>query len=148
MGTGLAYRLDNVEFHHTNWTNIYVNMNREVKNEWRFWLSELGKGHLVINLSLSSKYIQCKGMRNFSLISLFHVFNLQVNGIIMQVSIARGHPRLAAESYKRTLKRVDFGEEEYQFGLHLPNASFKLLTVDGLQLVAGFEADEVADVEL
>ncbi|XP_034703289.1 L-aminoadipate-semialdehyde dehydrogenase-phosphopantetheinyl transferase-like isoform X2 [Vitis riparia] len=27
MGTGLAYRLDNVEFCHTNWTNIYVNMN-------------------------------------------------------------------------------------------------------------------------
>ena len=59
----------------------------------------------------------------------------------MQVSIARGHPRLAAESYKRTLKRVDFGEEEYRFGLHLPNASLKLLTVDGLQLVAGFEVD-------
>ena len=79
MGTGLAYRVDNVEFHHTNWTNIYVNMNGEVKNEWRFWLSELGKGHLVINFSLSSKYIQCKGMRNFSLISLCHAFNLQVN---------------------------------------------------------------------
>ncbi|KAJ9684933.1 hypothetical protein PVL29_017090 [Vitis rotundifolia] len=123
MGTGLAYRLDNVEFRHTNWTNIYVNMNGEDKNEWRFWLSELGKGHLV--------------------------------------SIARGHPRLAAESYKRTLKRVDFGDEEYHLGLHLPNASFKLQTVEQLVSVQGradygiptdnkvhrFEADEVVDAE-
>lgn len=124
LGTGLAYRLDNVEFRHTNWTNIYVNRNGEDKNEWRFWLSELGKGHLV--------------------------------------SIARGPPRLAAESYKRTLKRVDFGEEEYHLGLHLPNASFKLQTVEQLVSVQGradhgiptdnkvhrFEADEVVNGEI
>ena len=56
---------------------------------------------------------------------------------ITQVSIARGPPRLAAESYKRTLKRMDFGEEEYHLGLHLPNASFKLQTVEQLVSVQG-----------
>lgn len=50
----------------------------------------------------------------------------------MQVSIARGHPSSAAESYKRTLKRVDFGEQEYCLALHLPNGSFKLQTVEQL----------------
>lgn len=82
---------------------------------------------------------------------------MELHGIT-QVSIARGHPRLAAESYKRTLKRVDFRDEEYRLGLHLPNASFKLLTVEQLIAVQGravygipadnkvhrFEEDEVA----
>ncbi|KAL0403553.1 UNVERIFIED_CONTAM: hypothetical protein Sradi_1996100 [Sesamum radiatum] len=48
------------------------------------------------------------------------------------VSIARGHPRTAIESYKRTLKQTEFDDKEYDLGLHLPNASFKFLTVKDL----------------
>lgn len=49
-----------------------------------------------------------------------------------QVSIARGNPRLAIESYKRSLKRTKFNEEEYNVGLHLPNPRFVLRTVEEL----------------
>ncbi|KAK9283312.1 hypothetical protein L1049_011550 [Liquidambar formosana] len=94
MGTGVAYRLDKVEFHHTRWTNIFVKIDGEDMREWRFWLFELGKRHWV--------------------------------------SIARGHPRSAIESYKRTLKQAEFNEEEYNLGLHLPNVNFMLRTVEQL----------------
>ncbi|KAH7536937.1 hypothetical protein FEM48_Zijuj03G0039200 [Ziziphus jujuba var. spinosa] len=46
-GSGLAYGLDRVEFHHTGWTNISVKIDGKAMPEWRFWISELGKGHLV-----------------------------------------------------------------------------------------------------
>lgn len=46
-GSGLTYGLDNVEFHHNGWTNISVKIDGKAMPEWRFWLSELGKGHLV-----------------------------------------------------------------------------------------------------
>ncbi|KAL6989311.1 hypothetical protein U1Q18_015059 [Sarracenia purpurea var. burkii] len=48
------------------------------------------------------------------------------------VAIARGHPRFATESYKKTLKRTDFDEEQYHLGLHLPNSSFVPRTVEQL----------------
>ncbi|GAV58383.1 ACPS domain-containing protein [Cephalotus follicularis] len=94
IGSGLAFGLDKVEFHHTNWTNIYVQIDGVTMTEWRFWLFELGKRHWV--------------------------------------SLARGHPRLATESYKRRLKQTEFNEEEYGMGLHLPNTSFGSRTVGQL----------------
>lgn len=48
------------------------------------------------------------------------------------VSIARGHPRAATASYKRTLTRVEYSDEEYSKGLYLPNASFIFKTVEEL----------------
>lgn len=39
---------------------------------------------------------------------------------------------MAADNYKRTLKQTQFDEEEYNFGLHLPNVSFVLQTVEQL----------------
>lgn len=48
------------------------------------------------------------------------------------VSIARGHPRIATETYKRTLKRTEFDEEQYHLGLNLPNVSFMQRTVEQL----------------
>ncbi|XWS09284.1 hypothetical protein CRYUN_Cryun40dG0072500 [Craigia yunnanensis] len=48
------------------------------------------------------------------------------------VSVARGQPRLAIESYKRSLKQTKFSEEEYNEGLLLPNPRFVLRTVEEL----------------
>ncbi|XP_030489062.2 uncharacterized protein LOC115705765 isoform X1 [Cannabis sativa] len=92
LGSGVSYDLENVEFHHCNWKNISVKIYGRAMPEWRFWLSELGKGHLV--------------------------------------AVARGHPRLATESYKKTLKYAEFDEEEYRKGLHLPNIDFVYRTVE------------------
>ncbi|OVA13778.1 4'-phosphopantetheinyl transferase superfamily [Macleaya cordata] len=47
IGAGLGYRLDRLEFHHTNWTNISVHIDGEESKEWRFWLFELAKSHWV-----------------------------------------------------------------------------------------------------
>ncbi|KAK8548334.1 hypothetical protein V6N13_054861 [Hibiscus sabdariffa] len=94
IGSGLGYGLQNVEFHHINWTNISVKVDGVTNPRWRFWLFDLGKGH--------------------------------------SVSIARGHPRSAVESYKRSLKRTEFDEEEYNVGLHLPNPRFAFKTVEEL----------------
>ncbi|XP_040995027.1 L-aminoadipate-semialdehyde dehydrogenase-phosphopantetheinyl transferase-like [Juglans microcarpa x Juglans regia] len=51
------------------------------------------------------------------------------------VSIARGHPRSATESYKRTLKRSEFNNEDYHKGLHLPSVDFVFKTVEELILL-------------
>ncbi|KAG4945999.1 hypothetical protein AAZX31_15G112000 [Glycine max] len=48
------------------------------------------------------------------------------------VSIARVHPISATTSYKTTLKKVDFTEEEYTLGLHLPNVGIVKLDVEQL----------------
>ncbi|XP_007037095.2 PREDICTED: L-aminoadipate-semialdehyde dehydrogenase-phosphopantetheinyl transferase [Theobroma cacao] len=96
-GSGLAYGLHKVEFYHTSWTDISVKVDGVRNAQWRFWLSELGKGHYV--------------------------------------SIARGHPISATESYKRTLNQTKFNEEEYNEGLLLPNVSFVWRTVEELFLV-------------
>ncbi|XP_038710584.1 L-aminoadipate-semialdehyde dehydrogenase-phosphopantetheinyl transferase-like isoform X2 [Tripterygium wilfordii] len=98
IGSGLVYGLDKVEFHHNNWTNIFLKIDDVPLMEWRFWIFELGKRHWV--------------------------------------SVARGPPRSATESYKRTLNKVEFDEEEYNQGLHLANASFVWKTVEQLVQVA------------
>ncbi|XP_027364373.1 L-aminoadipate-semialdehyde dehydrogenase-phosphopantetheinyl transferase-like [Abrus precatorius] len=48
------------------------------------------------------------------------------------VSIARVHPISAAMSYRTTLKKVDFTEDEYNLGLHLPNVDLVKLEVEQL----------------
>ncbi|KAI4347873.1 hypothetical protein L6164_008650 [Bauhinia variegata] len=48
------------------------------------------------------------------------------------ISIARGHPRSATESYRTTLKKVEFNEVEYQLGLHLPSVDFVTLSMEQL----------------
>ncbi|KAF8395620.1 hypothetical protein HHK36_019570 [Tetracentron sinense] len=94
IGAGLGYRLDKLEFRHTNWINISVHIDAEELRDWRFWLFELGNRHWV--------------------------------------SVARGHPTTAIDSYKRTLKKTEFEEEVYRSALQLPNAGFVLLTVEQL----------------
>lgn len=59
----------------------------------------------------------------------FWLFNL---GRSHLVSVVRGHPRNAADNYRKTLKQTQFDEEEYNFGLQLPNGSFMLRTVEQL----------------
>ncbi|KAJ8635327.1 hypothetical protein MRB53_009594 [Persea americana] len=78
IGAGLGFRLDRLEFHHTNWTSISVHVDREESREWRFWLFDLGKSHWA--------------------------------------SVAKGHPKTAANSYKGTLQRSEFELEEYHSG--------------------------------
>lgn len=51
VGSGLASGLDKVEFHNTRWTSISVKINGEDMREWGFWLSEMGKRHLVSSSS-------------------------------------------------------------------------------------------------
>ncbi|XP_077241547.1 uncharacterized protein LOC143882046 [Tasmannia lanceolata] len=94
IGAGLGYRLDRLEFHHTDWTNISVHIDGEESRDWRFWIFELGRRHWVC--------------------------------------VARGRPNTAIESYRSTLSRVNFEEEEYSLGLHLPNTGFILRTVEEL----------------
>lgn len=50
VGTGLGYRLDKVEFHHTNWTNISVKIDGLESREWKFWLSELKNVHWLLGV--------------------------------------------------------------------------------------------------
>ncbi|KAG8390782.1 hypothetical protein BUALT_Bualt01G0119200 [Buddleja alternifolia] len=47
MGTGVGYKLDDVEFYHTSWDNIFVKVSGNVLNDWKFYLSELGQNHSV-----------------------------------------------------------------------------------------------------
>ncbi|XP_026424917.1 L-aminoadipate-semialdehyde dehydrogenase-phosphopantetheinyl transferase-like isoform X2 [Papaver somniferum] len=46
-GDGLGFKLDRLEFHHTNWTNIFVKIDGEISREWTFLISELPKSHWV-----------------------------------------------------------------------------------------------------
>ncbi|XP_016499844.2 uncharacterized protein LOC107818355 [Nicotiana tabacum] len=94
IGVGVGYKLDTVEFLHKNWANIVVKVDGKELKDWRFWLLELGKGHMA--------------------------------------SIARGHPMFATTSYRGTLKRTQFNDEEYNMGLNLPNGSFILRKVEDL----------------
>ncbi|GFP88828.1 l-aminoadipate-semialdehyde dehydrogenase-phosphopantetheinyl transferase [Phtheirospermum japonicum] len=94
IGTGVEYKLDDVEFHHNNWDDIYVKVAGKELKDWKFWLIELGQNH--------------------------------------SVSIARGHPKTAITNYTKTLKMILFDDKEYNLGLHLPNVSFKFVTVEDL----------------
>ncbi|KAL3520890.1 hypothetical protein ACH5RR_019039 [Cinchona calisaya] len=46
-GVGMGKRLDNVEFHHSCWNDIFVTVDGKEFKNWRFWLLELGENHLV-----------------------------------------------------------------------------------------------------
>lgn len=61
LGTGVGYKLDHVEFHHKEWTNIYVKVDGDVLNDWTFWLSELQGRHRVSSFELN-KIIPYKDM--------------------------------------------------------------------------------------
>ncbi|KVI09616.1 L-aminoadipate-semialdehyde dehydrogenase-phosphopantetheinyl transferase-like isoform X2 [Cynara cardunculus var. scolymus] len=47
LGTGVGYKLDHVEFHHKNWTDIYVKVDGGALKDWNFWLFELEGKHRV-----------------------------------------------------------------------------------------------------
>lgn len=47
MGTGVGYKLDDVEFHHMNWNNIFVEVAGKELKDWKFWLLDLGRNHSV-----------------------------------------------------------------------------------------------------
>lgn len=55
IGSGLIEGLNEVEFSHTNWTNISAKMDGKVMALWRFWLFELGERHCVSSSSTSNK---------------------------------------------------------------------------------------------
>ncbi|XP_050209440.1 uncharacterized protein LOC126660138 [Mercurialis annua] len=93
-GSGLVNGLNEVEFHHTNWTNIFVKIDGKFMTQWRFWLFELQNKHMA--------------------------------------SVARGHPMNAVESYKRTIRQLEFDEAEYDMGLYLPSVRFAERTVEQL----------------
>lgn len=59
----------------------------------------------------------------------FWLFELQGRHL---VAVARGHPRDASESYKKTLKQTHFEDDEYKQGFHLPNPKFVTKTVEEL----------------
>ncbi|XP_043690787.1 L-aminoadipate-semialdehyde dehydrogenase-phosphopantetheinyl transferase-like [Telopea speciosissima] len=48
IGAGVGFRLDRLEFHHTDWSDISVHIDGEESTEWKFFLFELGgKQHYV-----------------------------------------------------------------------------------------------------
>lgn len=58
MGTGVGYKLDNVEFCHMSWDDIFVKVDGEELKDWKFWLLDLGQKHAVrCNLSSISLHI-------------------------------------------------------------------------------------------
>lgn len=48
------------------------------------------------------------------------------------VAVAKGHPRSAIESYRRTLTRTEFDPDEYRAALLLPNVNFVSKSVEQL----------------
>lgn len=94
IGVGVGSTLDTVEFHHTNWNDIFVKVDGNKLEDWRFWLLELGKDH--------------------------------------SVAICRGHPRMAAESYRKHLKQTELNDTTYSLGLDLPNPHFISRKVEDL----------------
>lgn len=46
-GVGMGNVLDNVEFHHVGWKDIFVKVDGKRLEDWRFWLLELGNCHSV-----------------------------------------------------------------------------------------------------
>lgn len=48
----MGNRLDNVEFHHVGWKNIFVKVDGKRLKDWQFWLLELGNDHSVSTLPL------------------------------------------------------------------------------------------------
>jgi len=57
---------------------------------------------------------------------LFKIFVTYAYFLLFYRFQARVYPISTATSYKTTLKKVDFTEEEYTLGLHLPNIVVKL----------------------
>lgn len=94
IGTGVGYRLDSLEFPQTRGTNIVARVDGQELQDWKFQVSELGRGHTVC--------------------------------------VAKGHPSFATESYKRTLNRIDFEDDDYSTGLNLADLCFEMKTVDQL----------------
>ncbi|KAL7148113.1 hypothetical protein ABFS83_06G156200 [Erythranthe nasuta] len=47
VGSGVGYKLDDVEFRHTNWDNISVKVAGQELKDWKFWLMELGNNHSI-----------------------------------------------------------------------------------------------------
>lgn len=49
-----------------------------------------------------------------------------------RVAIARGHPRIATKSHKKTLELTHFDDDLYKLGFHLPNPMFVTRAVEEL----------------
>lgn len=47
IGAGVGHKLDDVEFHHSNWDDITVKVAGEELKDWKFWIFELGHTHSV-----------------------------------------------------------------------------------------------------
>lgn len=47
IGSGVGDKLDDVEFHHISWDNIFVKVAGKELKDWNFWLLELGENHSV-----------------------------------------------------------------------------------------------------
>ncbi|KAH6829652.1 hypothetical protein C2S53_011431 [Perilla frutescens var. hirtella] len=47
IGSGVGHKLDDVEFHHINWDNIFVKLAGKELKDWKFWLLELEDNHSV-----------------------------------------------------------------------------------------------------
>ncbi|XP_073020541.1 uncharacterized protein [Primulina eburnea] len=45
LGSGVGYKLDDVEFHHTGWKNISAKVAGKELKDWKFWLLELDQHH-------------------------------------------------------------------------------------------------------
>ncbi|KAL3649933.1 hypothetical protein CASFOL_006336 [Castilleja foliolosa] len=129
IGAGVGYKLDDVEFHHNNWDNIFVKVAGKELKDWKFWLIELGQNHSS-PLQLAEWYLQIYASGNNKMDVNTSLFFFQKR--IYKVSIARGHPMTAITNYTKTLNWIEFDDKEYNLGLHLPNSSFKFVTVEDL----------------
>ncbi|KAL9680509.1 hypothetical protein QQ045_018388 [Rhodiola kirilowii] len=94
IGAGLSYQVDKLEFHHSGWADLKVQISGRNTNEWKFLLHDLGKGHWA--------------------------------------SVAIGHPRYAAESFKKISKWLELTEEQVSIEIPIPNARFVKNTVEQL----------------
>uniref|UniRef100_A0A1D1ZFA5 holo-[acyl-carrier-protein] synthase n=1 Tax=Anthurium amnicola TaxID=1678845 RepID=A0A1D1ZFA5_9ARAE len=45
LGIGLGFKLNRLEFHHMDWTNISVYVDGKESRDWKFWLFDLDERH-------------------------------------------------------------------------------------------------------
>ncbi|KAJ4969820.1 hypothetical protein NE237_002919 [Protea cynaroides] len=71
IGAGVGFRLDRLEFHHTDWSGISVHIDGEESTEWKFCLSELGGKHYWVSVA--------KGHPRMAVKSYKQTLKLEVN---------------------------------------------------------------------
>lgn len=53
IGSGVGLGLERLEFHHNNWSDIYVKFDGKRSHDWRFWMTDFGERQCVSTRAIS-----------------------------------------------------------------------------------------------